>query len=890
MKKIRLSVKFLLLCSFFGFGVFSAQKHEQVIKDYVNSQKTFQRINPELKVFTVVNVDPSESLKGDVVGIQQTINDIPVFGSSANVLIRDGKVLSFADTFIKTYPSSVKGKPSAMKEALVAGAAKKLNGLSTVKNSEGKEEALKTNLVYFAKDGNLILGYQFNIEEKGTGNLWNVIISSDDGSVLYRENMVISCNFHDDAYEHLPTGLPQTEQNNIQPSVIPTHIKSETHQINKNFVLAPDNASYNVLPFPVEAPSFGSRVLLNNPWDITASPEGWHSDGTNHYTNTRGNNAYAYTDELGNNTIQFSPDGGAARAFDFPMDVTLPPQNYTSAAVTNLFYVNNKMHDVFYKFGFTETARNFQTSNFAAGGTGNDAVLAEARDGGAYNNANFQSPAEGTAPRMQMYLFEPAQMQNLFYNSPAAYTGRTPASKTAQFGPKLEGNPPVTGNLALSVPADGCTAVAAGSLTGKIAVLNAAGPANCGFAVKTKNLQNGGAIGVVQYHPNSDVPVPLGGSDTTITIPTIMIGKTEGEFLVAEITNGAVINATLKYDKLGYVYKDGSLDNGIVAHEYGHGITNRMTGTGNNCLNYGTSNEQMGEGWSDFFALMLTNKPGDNASVSRAIGTFAASQPTDGPGIRPAKYSPDFAVNNFTYARTNGMKVNDVLAGILPITRADVHSIGFVWATMLWDLNWKYVEKYGYNSNVLADPNSGSARVLQLVVDALKLQQCNPNFIQGRNAILAAEMAKTNGVDKCMIWKVFAKRGLGVNAAPGGLTGMYQGFNQPAPDLSDQVENFAVPEECNVLAVNEASANSKGISIYPNPVKTEFTIKTPSGMDLSGITTVSIYDFTGKLVSSEKINLNKQTTVSVNTLLNGAYMVKISGNAIDYSQKIIVSK
>lgn len=102
MKKIRLSVKFLLLCSFFVFGAVSAQKYEQVIKDYVNSEKgSFQRVDEKLKVFKVINVDPSTSLKGEVVGIQQTVNGIPVFGSSANVLVREGKVLSFADTFVK---------------------------------------------------------------------------------------------------------------------------------------------------------------------------------------------------------------------------------------------------------------------------------------------------------------------------------------------------------------------------------------------------------------------------------------------------------------------------------------------------------------------------------------------------------------------------------------------------------------------------------------------------------------------------------------------------------------------------------------------------------------------------------------------------------------------
>ena len=55
-----------------------------------------------------------------------------------------------------------------------------------------------------------------------------------------------------------------------------------------------------------------------------------------------------------------------------------------------------------------------------------------------------------------------------------------------------------------------------------------------------------------------------------------------------------------------------------------------------------------------------------------------------------------------------------------------VHSIGFIWATMLWDLHWNYVEKYGYSSVVTNNMNSGSAKVLQVVMDGLKLQGCNP--------------------------------------------------------------------------------------------------------------------------------------------------------------------
>ncbi|MDR4893643.1 MULTISPECIES: T9SS-dependent M36 family metallopeptidase [unclassified Chryseobacterium] len=878
MKKIRLSVKLLLFCSIFGAGVVSAQQYEQTIKDYVNSaQGSFQRVNPELKAFKIINVDPSKSLNGDVVGIQQTVNGIPVFGSSANVLIREGKVLSFADTFIKNSPSAIKGKEKGKKESLVAETVKKLNGLPTVKNVEGKEEPIRVNTVYFAKNGELILGYQFYIEEKGTGNVWNTIVSTDDSSILYQENTTLSCNFHDEAYDH-----HSSSEHNIQ-TYLPENIAAANLQNPANFVLVPDNASYNVFAFPTEAPTFGARTLLTNPWDLTASPEGWHSDGTNHYTITRGNNTFAYTDESNLNTPQFSPDGGVNRVFDFPLDITASHTTYTSAAVTNLFYNANKTHDVFYKFGFTESARNYQVNNFGNGGVGNDPVLAESRDGSGLNNANFSPGTDGTSGRMQMFLFSPSgNVRYLYYNSPSTYTARAPIATTANFGPQIMGNPPVTGDLALSTPADACTAVTAGSLVGKIAVVNAAG---CGFAVKTKNLQNAGAVGVIQYHPSSNTPVGMGGTDASITIPTIMVGMSEGQFLVNDLTNGTVGNATLKTDA---VYKDASLDNGVISHEYGHGISNRLTGTGSSCLSFISSNEQMGEGWSDFFALMMTTRPGDTSSMARGVGTFVSGQTTTGGGIRPAKYSPDFAINDYTYGRTNGMKISTTISGIA-VTVPDVHSIGFIWASMLWDLNWKYVEKYGYNSNVLADANSGSARVLQLVVDALKLQQCNPTFIQGRNAILAAEMAKTNGVDKCMIWNVFAKRGLGVNASAGALNGLAMGANQPLPEMSDQVEDFTVPAECAALAVKEIN-NSKGISIYPNPVRNEFTIKTPSDVNLSGITTVSIFDFTGKLISKESINLNKQNTISAEKLINGAYIVKVSNDSIDYSQKIIVSK
>jgi hypothetical protein len=160
--------------------------------------------------------------------------------------------------------------------------------------------------------------------------------------------------------------------------------------------------------------------LESNPWQDDASPLGWHNDTA--YTTTRGNNTYTYADETGYNVESAIADGGANRIFDFPFDDSSAISTYKNASITNLFYINNKMHDIFYRFGFDEEGRNFQSNNFGKGDTYTDLdpVLAEARDGGRTNNANFSTPPDGYAPRMQMYLWQVRNFLN--YNSPAELT------------------------------------------------------------------------------------------------------------------------------------------------------------------------------------------------------------------------------------------------------------------------------------------------------------------------------------------------------------------------------------------------------------------------------------------------------------------------------------
>ncbi|PWN66886.1 metalloprotease [Chryseobacterium phosphatilyticum] len=837
---------------FFAFGKINAQNTSKFIQDYYqNSDYLAQKNNGGNKVgVTILNEDLSKSLGLTIVNVQQTYDGLRIFNALGKVLVKDDRIISEKNDFrrnivVATQKKAQEKFPEDLLKQKLA-----LNEIAKVDYFPN---------VYFEKNGVYILAKELFVSDKNSSDIWHVIADADSGEILTKDNMTLSCNFGNNSDVH-------EEIKEIQSMG-----KEEISRDNLANVLVPTNASYNVFALPVEAPTFGSRSLVNNPWNLTLSPEGWHSDGTNNYTNTRGNNVYAYSDQNNTDTAGYSPDGGSTLNFDFPFaDGRYEnPFTYRDAAITNLFYMNNKMHDIFYKFGFTETARNYQTNNFGKGGLQGDAVNAEAFDGSGLNNANFYPGLEAVVggqtyiyvPRMQMYLWTRNETANDLitryqYNAPDLIVNRPKvATGGAGFGSLLFGGQTVTGDLGISTPTNACSALTAGSLTGKIGV---AQRGVCSFKTKVKNMQTAGAIGAIIYDPVNADPFTMGddGNVSGVTIPSIMMGKSEGEYLVDQVNGGTTVNLTLNFNYDGF--KHSSFDNGIIAHEYGHGISNRLTGQGYSCLN---SVEQMGEGWSDYFALMLTTKPGDTSSLAKGMGTYVKNQSTNGGGIRLAKYSPDFSVNDYTYARTN--------------TVSGSHAIGFIWATMLWDLTWKYIEKYGYNSDVMASTTSGNARVLQLVMDGLKLQACNPSFIDGRNAILQADAVGNAGADKCMIWNAFAKRGLGTNASAGSST-----------VANDQVEDFTVPSECNTLSTQDIKTADNKFVIFPNPTYDEFFV---GNIDKSSKEVkIKMFDMSGKLVFTDSRESVSKKAISTRGFQKGVYMVHIQQGDKMQVEKLIV--
>ncbi len=198
--------------------------------------------------------------------------------------------------------------------------------------------------------------------------------------------------------------------------------------------------------------------------------------------------------------------------------------------------------------------------------------------------------------------------------------------------------------------------------------------------------------------------------------------------------------------------RDGDLDNGIIVHEYGHGISIRLTGGPNSsCL---SNTEQMGEGWSDWFGLVMTQELAHTKNTPRGIGTYALAQPTSGAGIRPTRYTHDMSINPSTY---NTIKQSNIPAP---------HGVGYVWCTMIWDLYWDLIDVHGFDADMYTG-TGGNNIAMNLVIEGCKLQGCSPGFVSGRDAIIAADQALYGGANNCTIWAAFARRGLGYSANQG---------------------------------------------------------------------------------------------------------------------------
>ncbi|MBR9919782.1 MAG: T9SS type A sorting domain-containing protein [Bacteroidetes bacterium] len=706
----------------------------------------------------------------------QTHEGIEIYNAILNVNIKDdGEVLYVGRRFVADAASKVNGVVPGLSPEQAIEAAANILGLEYADDPRQLSSEGPTSFRYTGGDlsafeipvelkyqlspqGNLILSWALDIKPLNGDDHWSLRLDATTGELVNKNNYTIYCNSGSETgHTH-----DQSCASGGKRKFLPLQQAREAANAG-NFNGAP---TYRVFGIPTESPNHGDQSLEIAPANATASPAGWHDDGITTYTYTRGNNVWAYPDYNADSNSDFNVDGGASLTFDWTYDPDAEPGAMKEASTTNLFYLNNIMHDVFYLYGFDEAAGNFQRDNFGNGGNQGDNVVARGSFGGndpigmeTVNNANFSTPPDGGNGVMRMYHWNTGA-RLIEVTEPMSIAGLYTAG-TAEYGPTVQ-DMPVSGPLVevdddITNPyaTDGCEDpfVNAAELDGAIALVDRGG---CFFEQKTVNAEAAGAVGVIICNFEDGVLGLAGVVDIPNPgIPTVSMKSSDCAILRQFIADGIQITLAEPTDG-GPEFLTSDFDNGVIAHEYTHGISIRLTGGPGNsgCLTGASEDvgEQMGEGWSDFLGLVLTAEPGDEGSDRRGMATYLRREVTIAKGLRAYPYSTDMNENPLTY--------NDIVSASVP------HGVGTVWCTMLWDMYWAFVDQYGWSDDIY-DGTAGNNMAIQLVIDAMKIQPCNPGFVDGRDAILAADEALFGGENACMIWEVFARRGLGYYADQG---------------------------------------------------------------------------------------------------------------------------
>jgi hypothetical protein len=808
---------------------------------------------------TIVSSAYNNEVSGTkMVYLLQAYKGLPVYNQMLVLAFRNEKLISNAGSLFSeidkmaNYAAPV-ASVSATTAINVAFAAVKIagpgNSLRLVSSTEngrkqdfgilkGVTENVTAELMWVPVNNNqnIKLTWQVQVVPKGKSDWWNIQIDAISGAVIDKINSTVYEGNNHNHVDKLGTFYPVSPRNLFFNQSLNTN----------NFSPPPTvtTGAYRVVPMPIESPNHGAIGIVNEPWlsagvGNNATTNGWHFDGSTNYDITRGNNVFAYLDVLNNNTPSATgnwPDTSTTAIpnlnYNFIPDFTQQPAVTANKrfAVANLFYWNNLMHDVTYQYGFNEVSGNYQADNLGRGGNGNDYVLAEAQDGGGTNNANFNAGVDGARGRMQMYLWSPVgSTTTLHVNAPTPIIGNYTAVESA-FSPNnlLANVGPVTAQVVYFNDAGGtheaCTGAPTNTLTGKIALINRG---TCNFTIKVLAAQAAGAVAVIMVNNAPGAPITMGGGpDATIIIPAVMVSDVDGALFAANLASG--LNVTLSGTPPGTVNIDGDLDNGVVCHEYGHGVSIRLTGgpLNSSCLN---NAEQGGEGWSDYLALMMTKNWSTAAlsdgAIPRGVGTYAAGEPVTGVGIRPYPYSTNMTVNPFTYA--------NLPAAVVP------HGVGAIWCTVLWDMTWDIIQQENsINPNLYnASGSGGNIIAMRIVMEGLRLQNCSPGFMDSRNAILTADQNLYGGAHYCTIWNAFARRGMGYSATQGSAFSVTDGtaaFNlPPGPSITTQPVNVSVCTGTNT-SFTVAATGATNLTY-------QWQMSTDGGVNWNGLSNIAPY-------------------------------------------------
>jgi extracellular elastinolytic metalloproteinase len=260
---------------------------------------------------------------------------------------------------------------------------------------------------------------------------------------------------------------------------------------------------------------------------------------------------------------------------------------------------------------------------------------------------------------------------------------------------------------------------------------------------------------------------------------------------------------------------DGDYDMGVIGHEYGHMIENRMIGKGN--TRSGHHAGAMGESFGDLNGMEYQNENGfvptndenryavgayDTGNKLRAIRNYGMNFPTSGDEPEPGKQ-----------LMVNALNFSDMgydLTGPTGTSSNQVHANGEIWSKINFGIRQLLVKKYNkqfpYDDEDLqyACANGelppyacpGNRRWFVLYYDAMLLMPTNPSMIQARDAILAADLARFGGANQRELWLGFGRGGIGegatsTNNSLASGTPLTESDTDPTPSFRSPLHNNA---------------------------------------------------------------------------------------------------
>ncbi|PCJ47518.1 MAG: hypothetical protein COA74_11475 [Gammaproteobacteria bacterium] len=873
-----LSPAFKVQNTYFATGSGNGKNNQiSQASDFYLEQSAFQHGLNKSSIKQALLKSVSNQGKGAIITrYHQQVSGIDVFNREINLMMNqqlehiatsgyfsDAKIDPLTSNFVLNSAEAIQiafqdvGGSVNLNELRAGDKAGVFNTFSSVQIKSGSTLALEDNTrikqVYFPLTDKLEPAFYTEIiasDPNSTSALaFSYVISAIDGKILFRNNLISNDTktyrvFADPSGVNKPMDGPTG--NDLTPN--PTGAAGAVTEIFQTpSLITLDNGP----------------ISTNDPWLV----------GTDE---TNGNNVDAYVDIS-------APDGfggaGDARAtttstdtFDYTHDYDLNSitTEARNAAVVNLFYVNNFLHDWFYDNGFDEAAGNAQVDNYSRGGIAGDPLLAEGQDFDGFDNANMRTPSDGGSPVMQMFLFRQGDA-----SSSLSVTGLgTFTTTNANFGPV---NFNTTADLVQLIddplssdPNDACEAITnTTELNGNIAVINRG---ECTFVAKVKLAQDAGSVGVLMINNvlGNDTIV-MGGEDASITIASLMVGNDDGTSIITAMeSGGGLLSATLQNSQS---FRDGTLDNGIIAHEWGHYLSNRLVGNSNGLNN--AQGRGMGEGWSDFIAQMMILRESDRSIVGNENfeGAYAPAGYYVGAsyyyGFRRAPYSTDMNKNALTFRHIeDGVALpttHTVRGDASGANNSQVHNTGEIWANALWEVYVSLLNRPGLTFTEAED------RMKNYLVAGMKMTPVSPTFIEARDGILAAAAAN-DATDFGLIFAAFAKRGMGINAvAPdrwyAGNAGVVEDFNsaQNSFIVVTKLLNTGVTDSDGDNALDVGDTGSYSI-----------TIENKGSNALNGVTAqiTSVADISfsnnGVLSFSDLASFGDTATASVDITLNSA--------------------